>query len=219
MKEKNLETVPLGFANGQAFGAPFNKEEKEKMILRASEAYGIFLDELKCDWKNDPNSKDTPLRVAKTFVNELWKGRYDSPPSIKSFPSDGYENIILERNIKSFSMCSHHHQVIESKVHIAYIPGRKGRVIGLSKLNRIVEFFSRRGAIQEQLTVAIHNAIDKICKDNIGVMVVIVGKHNCVRIRGVEHDHSDMVTSKISGVFTDHTKTAKGEVLELLKLN
>jgi len=221
MKEviEGLELVPEGFANGKAEGAPYTEEEQEEIILNAAEAYGHFLDELKCDWRKDPNSKGTPLRVARTFIKELWKGRYNDLPSMTSFPSDGYENIVLERNIKSFSMCSHHHQVIESKVHIAYIPGKKGTVIGLSKLNRIVEHYSRRGAIQEQLTVAIHNAVDIICKDNVGVMVVIVGKHNCVRIRGVEHDASDMVTSKISGVFEDHSKTAKQEVLELLKLN
>ena len=89
-------------------------------------------------------------------------------------------------------------------------------VVGLSKLNRVVEGFGRRGAIQEQLTVAIHNAIDKIV-DNIGVMVVIEATHDCCRNRGVKHEGAAMVTSEVSGVFANHEKTAKQEVLELIK--
>jgi GTP cyclohydrolase I len=115
-------------------------------------------------------------------------------------------------------MCSHHHQAILGNVHIAYIPGVDGKVIGLSKLNRIVEHFGRRGAIQEQLTVAIHNAINEICEGNIGVMVVVHAGHQCVSCRGVKHQGASMVTSEVSGVFADHTRTAKIEVLEMLKL-
>jgi len=115
-------------------------------------------------------------------------------------------------------MCSHHHQAILGNVHIAYIPGPEGKVIGLSKLNRIVEHFGRRGAIQEQLTVAIHNAINEICEGNIGVMVVVHAGHQCVSCRGVKLQGASMVTSKVSGVLADHTKTAKQEVLEMIKL-
>ena len=75
---------------------------------------------------------------------------------ITSFPSDGYDGVIIERNIQLTSMCSHHHQTIGGVVHIGYIAGADGQVIGLSKLNRIVEHFGRRGAIQEQLTTAVH---------------------------------------------------------------
>ena len=93
----------------------------------------------------------------------------------------------------------------------------KGEVIGLSKLNRIVEHFGRRGAIQEALTKSIHNAINQVCKNNIGVMVIIEGTHQCVQCRGVIHHGAGMVTSDVSGVFADHTKTAKQEVLDLIK--
>ena len=104
-------------------------------------------------------------------------------------------------------------------MHVAYIPGENGRVIGLSKLNRIVEHFSRRGQIQESMTNAIHNAVDKICENNIGVFVICIGQHNCVKVRGINHKGTDMITSQVSGVFADHTKTAKQEVLDLLKLD
>jgi len=215
----DIESVPIGFANGQAQGNPLTEEEKEQMILKASFHYGRFLDALKCDWKNDPNSMETPRRVAKAYVKDLWKGRYDALPDITSFPSDGYHGIILERDIPLVSQCSHHHQTILGKVHIAYIPGDDGRVIGLSKLNRIVEHFGRRGAIQEQLTVAIHNAINKVVEENTGVMVVIHSFHNCVGCRGVKHIGASMITSDVSGVFADHEKTAKQEVMGMLRLN
>jgi GTP cyclohydrolase I len=214
----DLEIVPVGYANGVAPGFPFTEKEKQYMIEDAAEAYGHFLTALGCDWKNDPNSDNTPMRVAKAYVNDLWKGRYTAMSEITSFPSDGYQGIVLEKDIPLVSQCSHHHQTIQGVVHIAYIPGPEGRVVGLSKLNRIVEHFGRRGAIQEQLTVAIHNALNKICEGNIGVMVMIKGTHNCVSCRGVKHQGASMMTSEVSGVFSDHTKTAKLEVLEMIKM-
>ena len=108
----NLELVKTGYANGVAEGYPLNTEEKEKMIKDASYAFGLFLDALKCDWKNDPNSLDTPNRVAKAYVNDLWAGRYNEMSPVTSFPSDGYDGIVIERNIPLSSMCSHHHQTI-----------------------------------------------------------------------------------------------------------
>src|SRR6056300_1689188 len=96
---KDLELVKKGYANGQALGAPFTEENKVKMIDEAAEAYGKFLTALGCDWENDPNSSDTPRRVAKAYVRDLWKGRYDAPTDITSFPSDGYDGIVIERNI------------------------------------------------------------------------------------------------------------------------
>ncbi len=146
----SLELADSGFANGKAPGYPLTDREKEKMIQEAAEAFGKFLDALKCDWRNDPNSMETPRRVAKAYVNDLWKGRYNNFTEITSFPSDGYDRIIIERNIQLTSLCSHHHQTIRGVVHIGYVAGDEGRVIGLSKLNRIVEHFGRRGAIQEQ---------------------------------------------------------------------
>ena len=198
---KELELVQTGFANGVAPGFPLTEKEKELMIEEAAYAYGKFLDALGCDWKNDPNSADTPRRVAKAYVRDLWKGRYDAMTDITAFPSDGYNGIVQESNIPVTSMCSHHHQTIGGRVSIAYVPSENGKVVGLSKLNRIVEHFGRRGAIQEQLTVAIHNAIDKICEGNLGVAVMIDATHNCVSCRGVKHQGASMQTAKLSGCF------------------
>jgi len=225
---EKLETAQAGYANGISLQLKelldkgehrsLNEKEKEKIIKNASFHYGKFLNSLGVDWENDPNSMETPTRVAKAYVKDLWKGRYELPTDITAFPSDGYQGIVLERDIPIVSMCSHHHQSILGKAHIAYIPGADGKVVGLSKLNRIVEHFARRGAIQEQLTVAIHNAIKEIAETD-NVMVVIHSYHNCVSCRGVKHFGASMVTSEVSGVFADHTKTAKMEVIEMIKLN
>ena len=216
---EELEVVQEGFANGVAKGFPLSNQDKQDMIEDATEAFGKFLDALKCDWKNDPNSSETPRRVAKAYVNDLWSGRYTAMSPITSFPSDGYDGIIIERNIPLTSMCSHHHQTINGVVHIGYIAGEDGQVIGLSKLNRIVELFGRRGAIQEQLTSAIHNAVNKICENNKGVIVTIVGTHNCVSCRGVKHQGASMITTKASGVFSDNTNLARKEYFDSIKIN
>jgi len=226
----NLEVVPAGFANGIStqlaakralYGesTELTETEKSDIIQKATKAYGEFLTALGCDWENDPNSADTPKRVAKAYVHDLWKGRFSPMSEITSFPSDGYDGIVIERNIPLTSMCSHHHQTIGGVVHIGYVVGLEGRVIGLSKLNRIVEYFGRRGAIQEQLTSAIHQAVDKITENNKGVIVTVVGTHNCVSCRGVKHQGASMVTTKASGVFMDNDNQARKEFFDSIKIN
>ena len=220
-----LELAQPGFANGISTylqkaieeGRPgLSEEEKYFIIELAAGYYGDFLTALGVDWKNDPNSSNTPRRVAKAYVNDLWKGRYEHLSSVTSFPSDGYDGVVFEGGIPITSMCSHHHQTINGLCHIAYVPTLEGRVVGLSKLNRIVEHFSRRGAIQEQLTVAIHNAVDRICEDNIGVAVMIEATHNCVSCRGVKHQGASMKTSKLSGCFLNED-SARLEFYEFVK--
>jgi len=212
----NAELKNLGYADGQHINGPLSPEDKTKMIERAAVKFGEFLHELGCDWKNDPNSKDTPTRVAKAYVNDLWAGRYDSFPKITTFPNEEYDGIIFEGNIPIISMCSHHHQTITGKAHIAYIPKINSKIIGLSKLNRIVEHYARRGAIQENLTVRIHDSIQRIIEDNRGVAVMIEAGHNCVQCRGVKHFGTNMKTSKLSGEFMGKDKT-RHEFYEFIK--
>jgi GTP cyclohydrolase I len=215
-KEKSIELVKEGFANGVAPGGPLDDKAKADMIQLAARHFGHFLDALKCDWRNDPNSDDTPRRVAKAYVNDLWAGRYNGAPNITAFPSDGYDGMVFEGGIPLTSMCSHHHQTIMGKVHVAYIPGKDSKVIGLSKLNRLIEHFGRRGAIQEQLTVAIHNSINTIINDNNGVAVMIDATHNCVSCRGVKHSGASMKTSKLTGAFKDDPAT-RNEYYEFIR--
>jgi GTP cyclohydrolase I len=222
---ESLELAQPGFANGISTylrdaikNGQYSLSDKQKLAIieEATVHYGKFLTALGVDWENDPNSSNTPRRVAKAYVNDLWKGRYEPLDSVTSFPSDGYDGVVFEGGIPITSMCSHHHQTINGLCHIAYIPTLEGRVVGLSKLNRIVEHFSRRGAIQEQLTVAIHNAVNQICEDNIGVAVMIEATHNCVSCRGVKHQGASMKTSKLSGSFLNED-SARLEFYEFAK--
>ena len=225
---EGTELVKPGYANGistqlaakQEIDGPearLTEVEKEKIITEASKHFGDFLTALGVDWVNDPNSSDTPNRVAKAYVNDLFAGRYNPLDRVTAFPSDGYDGIVQESNIPVTSMCSHHHQTIQGKVSIAYIASETGKVVGLSKLNRIVEQFGRRGAIQEQLTVAIHNAVDKICEGNLGVAVSISATHNCVSCRGVKHSGASMQTAKLSGCFLNED-SAKAEFYKNIEL-
>tara|TARA_R110002167_G_scaffold50649_2_gene147375 strand:- start:4399 stop:5112 length:714 start_codon:yes stop_codon:yes gene_type:complete len=225
---EGTELVEPGYANGISTQL-FNKQriegqearlteiEKDDIIEKAAHKFGLFLDELGCEWRRDPNSSETPKRVAKAYVNDLWKGRYEPLDRITAFPSDGYDGIVQESNIPVQSMCSHHHQTIGGNVSIAYIASAEGKVVGLSKLNRIVEQFGRRGAIQEQLTVAIHNAVNKICEGNLGVAVMISATHNCVSCRGVKHHGASMQTAKLTGAFLDED-SAKAEFYKNIEL-
>jgi GTP cyclohydrolase I len=121
---EGTELVRAGFANGistqlaekQKIEGPEAKltdHEKQVIIERAAEAYANFLTALGCDYKDDPNSADTPMRVAKAYVNDLWAGRYSPLDRITAFPSDGYDGIVQESNIPVTSMCSHHHKLLE----------------------------------------------------------------------------------------------------------
>ena len=226
-QKKNLELVKSGFANGIStqlatkqimFGpdAQLTDTEKQEIINDAAHHYGNFLTALGVVWELDPNSSDTPRRVAKAYVNDLWAGRYNPMSGITAFPSDGYDGIVFEGGIPLTSMCSHHHQTIMGLVHVAYIPGDNSNVIGLSKLNRVVEHFGRRGAIQEQLTVAIHHAIDELIENNKGVAVMIEATHNCVQCRGVKHGGASMKTAKLAGAFLEDGN-ARSEFYQFVK--
>lgn len=188
----------LEFANRSI---PRTAEEKKQMIEEAAIHYGHYMTALGIDWKNDPNSSDTPIRVAKAFVNDLAEGCYSEPPKITAFDNlDNYDGVVFQGNIDMKSFCSHHHLPFIGKAHVAYIPSKNGKVIGLSKLNRIVEYFARRPQVQENLTTQIHNYIDEVCIANQGVAVMVEANHMCACVRGVKHD-STMMTSKMSGAF------------------
>jgi GTP cyclohydrolase I len=194
----------LKYANSSI---PRTEEEKQAMIVEAAKHYGEYMTALGIDWKNDPNSSDTPMRVAKAFVNDLAQGCYSEPPKITAFDNlDGYDGIVFQGNIDVKSFCSHHHLPFIGSAHVAYIPSKDGKVIGLSKLNRIVEHFARRPQVQENLCSQIASYLNDICVDNRGVAVVIEANHMCACVRGVRHD-STMMTSKLTGAFMSDSAT------------
>jgi len=204
----------LKYANGNH---PLTEQEKENMIKEAAKHYGDYMTALGFDWKEDPNSSDTPMRVAKAFVNDLAEGVYCNPPKITAFDNiDGYDGIVFQGNIKLHSFCSHHHLPFIGKAHVAYLPTSNGMVIGLSKLNRIVEFYARRPQVQENLTMQIHDHIDKVCTENIGVAVMIEANHMCACVRGVKHD-ATMKTAKLSGEFMNYKSNARDEFYNFIE--
>lgn len=185
---------------------PLSDEERAERIREASVHYGNFLTAMGFDWSRDPNMMDTPLRVAKAYMMELLEGCFTEPPKITTFEeaSYGYDGIVFQGKIDVCSLCSHHNLSFTGKAHVAYIPGKQ--VIGLSKLNRVVEWFSRRPQIQEGLTMQIHDFLNTVIPDNQGIAVLIEAEHSCASCRGVKHD-STMKTCKLSGAFKDSAET------------
>ena len=161
----------------------------------------------------DSSLKDTPKRVAKMYVNEIFKGLDQrNKPSISLFENNyQYQQILLERNITIYSYCEHHFVPIIGKAHIAYIPNK--HVIGLSKLNRIAQYFSKRPQVQERLTEQIAFELKKILKTQ-DVAVIIEADHLCVSSRGIGDTSSDTITYHLGGKFNEENK--KVELFSLL---
>jgi GTP cyclohydrolase I len=150
----------------------------------------------------DPNReglKETPTRVVRSW-SELFAGYSMRPEDVlvKDFERDGYDEMILCRNVQFFSTCEHHLQPFFGKAHVGYVPDE--RVIGISKLARLVEVFARRLQIQERLTEQIADALEKHLSPK-GVAVVIEAQHFCMICRGIQKQTSSMVTSSLKGVF------------------
>lgn len=162
----------------------------------------------------DDSLKGTPKRVAKMFVKEIFQGlNPQQKPSISLFENKfQYRQMLIERNITLKSFCEHHFLPIIGKCHIAYIS--TGNVIGLSKLNRIVDYFARRPQVQERLTVQIAHELKRVLQTE-DVAVYIEAEHFCVKMRGVQHDHSDTVTSEYSGRFLN--ENVRAEFLQAIK--
>ena len=165
---------------------------------------------------DDPDSehcKDTPKRVVKSF-SELFGGYNETARTAlgTTFESNGYSQMVICKDIEMYSTCSHHLIPFFGSVHIGYIPKKK--IVGLSKLARLVEVYSRRLQVQERLTDQIADAIDTILKPK-GVMVVAEAKHLCMCARGIQKQNSIMITSAIRGVFEE--TESRSEFLELIK--
>ena len=151
----------------------------------------------------DDSLVDTPKRVAKMYVNEIfWGLDYSAFPKCTTVDNKmNYDEMVVERNINVQSNCEHHFVVIDGKATVAYIPNKK--VLGLSKINRVVEYFSKRPQIQERLTEQIFYALQYIL-DTDNIAVLIDAQHYCVKSRGVEDTGSSTITSKLGGCFKDN---------------
>ena len=164
---------------------------------------------------DDDSLMDTPKRVAKMYVNEIfWGLDYDAFPKCTAVDNKmKYNEMVCERNINVQSNCEHHFVVIDGLATVAYVPNQK--VLGLSKINRIVEYFSKRPQIQERLTEQIFHALQYILETE-DVAVMIDAKHYCVAARGVEDTGSSTVTSKLGGGFKSDP-AARAEFYQLAR--
>jgi GTP cyclohydrolase I len=171
----------------------------ESKINKIEKHFGAIMDILGLD-RQDDSLMDTPKRVAKMYVNEIfWGLKTENFPKCTVIDNKmGYDEMVIEKDITMMSNCEHHFVTIDGKAHIGYIP--KGKVLGLSKLNRIVEYFARRPQVQERIAEQVYHALSFILGTE-DVAVVIEGVHYCVRSRGVEDYNSYTFTAKIGGCF------------------
>lgn len=192
----------------------FVKDDAEKIDLIRADVKHI-LETLGMDL-NDDSMKGTPQRVAKMFVNEIFAGLHPKrKPKASVFENNyKYGQMLVEKNITVYSTCEHHLLPIVGRAHVAYISN--GTVIGLSKMNRIVDYFARRPQVQERLTMQVVGAIQEALgtKD---VACVIDAKHLCVNSRGIRDIESSTVTSEFGGKFAD--PATKREFLDYIQLD
>jgi GTP cyclohydrolase I len=192
----------------------FEKTEDEK-IAAIQEKFAEIMDILGLDLTDD-SLKGTPKRVAKMYVKEIFNGLNPAnKPQMALFENKyKYNEMLVEKNISFYSNCEHHFVPIMGKAHVAYISS--GKVVGLSKLNRLVDYFAKRPQVQERLTMQIAKELQKDLGTD-DVAVLIDAKHLCVASRGVEDDTSSTVTAFYGGKFKD--EKVKEEFLRYLGLN
>lgn len=188
------------------------ENDEEKIEIIAGHFKGI-MQTLGLDL-NDDSLKETPERVAKMFVKEIFSGLNPlNKPEVTLFENKyQYNKMLVEKDISLYSYCEHHFVPIVGKVHVAYIS--KGKVIGLSKINRLVNYYAKRPQLQERLTVQIAEAIKK-ATGTVDVAVLIDAVHLCVASRGIKDTNSSTITSDYSGKFIN--EDVKNEFLALVK--
>ncbi len=192
----------------------FDKTDEEKIAL-IEPHFRAIMETLGMDL-NDDSLRGTPLRVAKMYVKELFQGLNPANmPSMTLFENKfQYNEMLVEKNINFYTNCEHHFVPFFGKAHVAYISS--GKVIGLSKLNRLVEYFSKRPQVQERLTMQIGKALQTVLQTQ-DVAVFLDAKHLCVASRGVKDDSSNTITGYYGGKFQE--ESTKAEFLKYLDIN
>jgi len=190
----------------------FEISDEEKISIIEKNVFNI-LDTLGMDLTDD-SIKGTPKRVAKAWVNELFGGlKPEKMPKTSTFDNKySYKEMLVEKNITVYSTCEHHLLPIIGKAHVAYFS--KGTVIGLSKMNRIVDYFAKRPQVQERLTMQVVKALQKALGTD-DVACVIDAKHLCVNSRGIRDVDCSTVTAEFGGKFKD--KNVKREFLDYIR--
>lgn len=191
----------------------FDISDEEKMAI-IEDKFRDIMETMGLDLTDD-SLRGTPHRVAKMFIKEIFYGlNPENKPKISVFENKfKYGEMLVEKNINMNSTCEHHFLPIVGKAHVAYISN--GEVIGLSKINRIVDYYARRPQVQERLTVQIADELRRILKTD-DVAIIIDAKHMCVSSRGIQDESSSTVTAEYSGKFKD--KAVRDEFLRYLEI-
>ena len=189
-----------------------NGLSRQEKIDKIENNFNQILDTLGLD-RSDDSLIDTPKRIAKMYVNEIfWGLDYEAFPKATVVENKmKYNEMVIVKNISVQSNCEHHFVVIDGLACVAYVP--KEKVLGLSKINRIVEYFAKRPQIQERLTEQVYHALSFILETE-DVAVMIDAQHYCVKSRGVEDTGSSTITSRLGGGFKSDHK-ARTEFLSL----
>jgi GTP cyclohydrolase I len=198
---KRLEDENIRYYAGDNIADYIFDDEKQELIDELTTKFEGVLDSLVIDRNNDPNSMDTPRRLAKMYINELMEGRYNPPPNVTAFPNDDPRDRyagLLNVRAEILSMCSHHHQPVKGVCYIGLLPST--RVIGLSKYVRIAQWCARRGTLQEELARQIADKIMHYTgSEDVGVY--IQATHGCMENRGVLAHSSLTQTTVLHGQF------------------
>lgn len=223
-KSNNSDTKKLKYPTINEFGETLfdangncilTEEERTQMLERLENKFNEVFDILRIS-RNDPNSTQTPKRISRMLINELMSGRFTQAPKSTVFPNrKGVDNLIISKGITVMSQCSHHWQPISGECAIGYIPNKQ--LIGLSKLSRVVDWFARRGQIQEEMGEQIADYIEELIHPK-ALGVVVKAKHYCMIARGVKssEEKSLMTTSVMRGYLATDAKL-RNEFLQLIE--
>ena len=213
---KELDKTGKRYWAGDNISEFISDTDKQSLIDELTEKFEGVLDTILIDRHTDPNSMDTPRRLAKMYMNEIMSGRYDAPPKVTAFPNNDpnsrYGGMLVAR-AEIISMCSHHHQPVKGVCYIGLLAGQN--LIGLSKYARIAQWVARRGTLQEELTMQIANELIEHTgtKD---LAVYIQATHGCMENRGVIAHSSLTQTTELRGQFFN--PSVKNEFLDYLKM-
>ena len=174
--------------------------ELELLQAEVADKFKEVLKSLVIDIDNDHNTNDTACRVAKMYINEIFRGRYAKRPEVTAFPNMGYKSMYASGPISIRSTCAHHFQNIVGRCWVGIIPN--GEVIGLSKFNRLIHHIAERPQIQEEMTTQIANELQEFAETP-HVAVLVKAEHHCMTHRGVREHESDMTTAVLLGAFLE----------------
>lgn len=200
-----IHTLRLQRRANEAIAMPLDQSEEAAMIAAATQKIAELLDVFRIDHKNDHNTRDTPARVARMYVKELLRGRFCSCPTITEFENaERYDQLIVTGPIDVRSLCAHHLMPICGHAFIGILPAPDGKIIGLSKYDRIVEHFAARLQIQEELVKQIGNFLVETTRPK-GLAVRVSAVHLCKTHRGVRaSSDSRMVNTALYGAMLDN---------------